>query len=59
MESVSKSQSHSITMSSNNQSSRRGTRTDNTERSSEEDSAFTRVVSDDNSTSKNINNTVL
>lgn len=58
MESVSKSQSHSITISSNNQSSSRGTRTDNVERSSEEESASIRVVSDDNSTTKNVNKSI-
>jgi hypothetical protein len=59
MESVSKSQSHSITMSSNNQSSSRGTRIDNAERSSEEDSASSiRVAHDDNSTTKNVNKSI-
>jgi hypothetical protein len=58
MESVSKSQSHSITINSKNQSSSRGTSTDNAERSSEEDSASIRVVSDDNSTTKNVNKSI-
>ena len=55
MESVTTSQSGSATVVSNNQSSCRGTRTDNAGRSNEEDSTFVPVVSDDSSTSRNIN----
>lgn len=58
MESVSKTQSHSITISSNNQGSSRGTGTDSAELSREEDSASVGVASDDDSTTKTLNKSI-
>ena len=58
MQSVSISQSNSITFSSSNQSSFIGKRNDNLERSAEDDSAIVHSAPDDHSTSRNINHSI-